>query len=760
MVSDFRASWRPHSACADAACPPEPPEPSAAEGGILTRSILNDCAPARGRLQYSLMRTSDFEPTRREDPVLLRGQGCYSGDVEVPDALHAVFVRSPLAHGRIDAVDTRAAEAAPGVVAVLTAASLTADGAPVHLPPPNPLLPMTGAPLVEPLARTEVSHAGQPVALVLARSLPQARRAAQRVRLDLTPLPTLRDFDGDAPVAQVRHRQEAAAPGPGDAPLTEVAVSLEVPRVLALALEPRGVVARWQGAADGHPARLTVHLGTQSPARAQADIAATLGWDAGRVRVVTGHVGGAFGARSSIGPEDLAIALAACRLQASVRWVSTRGDDFAAGMHGRGARLRGRLSVAPDGRLHALQAEVHHTLGAWLPFSAVVPLRNAARILPGPYRVAELDVQGRATLSHAAPVTIYRGAGRPEAALLMETLVEKAARALGLDPVALRRRNAIEAAALPWRTPTGELFDSGDYRRALDLACERFGYDEQRRLQAGRRARGEVVGLGVALYVEPCGTGWESARVDWHADGRVTVASGSPAQGQGHATTYARIAAEALGVDAARVAVVYGDTEHCPPGIGALASRSTAIAGSAIVQACRALQARRAAGEALPLRAEERYTAQEAWSHGCVIARLAVDRDTGRPQVEQITWVDDAGHVVEPVLAHGQLVGGLAQGLGQAMLERLVHDREGQLLTGSLMDYAVPRADDMPPVDIASLHTPSPHNLLGAKGVGEAGCIGVPAALMNAARDALAPLGEFELQFPLTSEQFWQAMQA
>lgn len=703
------------------------------------------------------MQPSHFEPTRREDPLLLRGQGCYSADVEDPVALQAVFVRAPIAHGRIDAVDTRAAEGAPGVVAVLTAARLTADGAPVVLPPPNPLLPLAEVPRVEPLARDEVVYVGQPVALVLARTLAQARQAAQQVRLDLAPLPAMLDFEGGRAVTQVRHVQGLPSEAQAAEPTT-VEVSLEVPRVLALALEPRGMVARWHEGTEDAPPHLTAHLGTQSPSRAQADIAAALGWAVERVRVVTGHVGGAFGAKSSLSPEDLAIALAARRLRASVRWVSTRSEEFTAGMHGRGARLRGRLSVTPEGCLQALQAEVHHTLGAWLPFSAVVPLRNAARILPGPYRVAALDVQGRATLSHAAPVTIYRGAGRPEAALLMETLVDKAARALGLDPVALRRRNVIEAAALPFATPSGEWLDSGDYPLALDRACERFGYEEQRRLQALRRARGEVVGLGVALYVEPCGTGWESARVDWHADGSVTVASGSPAQGQGHATTYARIAAEALGVAAAQVNVIYGDTERCPVGIGALASRSTAIAGSAIVQACRALRARRAAGEPLPLSAEERFTAKESWSCGCVIARLAVDRDTGRPQVEQITWVDDAGHVVEPVLAHGQLVGGLAQGLGQAMLERLVHDRQGQLLSGSLMDYAVPRADDLPPVDIESLHTPSPHNLLGAKGVGEAGCIGVPAALMNAARDALAPLGEFELQFPLTSEQFWRAM--
>ncbi len=701
-----------------------------------------------------------FHPLRREDPALLTGRGQYIGDVAAEGALHAVFVRSPLPHGRLRSIATEVAEQSDGVVAVLIAETLLAPseaGRVVHMPPPNPLLPVASVPRIGPLACGEVVYVGQPVALVLARSLAQAQQAAACVQLDIEPLAPVLDFDGASPVTEVVHHFEAS--GTHLAVACEVHSALEVPRVLALSMEPRGMLAHWHADADAATARLTVHLGTQSPSRAQADIAAALDWDEARVRVIAGNVGGAFGAKSSLCPEDLAIPLAARRLGASVRWVSTRSDEFTSGMHGRGARLAGRLSVTAQGHFAALQAELHFTLGAWLPFSAVVPLRNTARILPGPYRVARLDVKGRAGLAHTAPVTIYRGAGRPEAALLMETLVEQAARAAGIDPVELRRRNLVEAAHMPYTTPTGEVFDSGDYRRALELACERFGYEEQRVLQRQRRADGEVVGIGLALYVEPCGVGWESARVDWHADGHVTVATGSPAQGQGHGTTYARIAAQALGLDEQDITVVYGDTALCPPGVGALASRSTAIAGSAIVQACRDLLARRATGEALPLSSEGRFTSGEAWSYGCVIARMAVDRDTGRPTIEQITWADDAGHIVHPTLAKGQLIGGLAQGLGQAMLERLVYDGAGQLVTGSLMDYAAPRADDMPAaIDIESFATPSPHNLLGAKGVGEAGCIGVPAALMNAARDALSPLGECPLQFPLTSEQFWRAM--
>lgn len=705
------------------------------------------------------MPSTTFTPLRREDPTLLTGRGVFTGDVMTPGCLHAVFVRSPMPHGRVRAIDTQGAEGAPGVVAVLTAATLSPSGQAVYLPPPNPLLPITHAPQMDVLARDVVFYVGQPVALVVARSLAEAQHAAQKVQLDIEPLAPVLDFAGTESVTQVSHPfEDAARVKPAATTCITCEVELDVPRVLALSMEPRGMLAQWVQASDDSPESLTVWLGTQSPSRAQADIAAALAWPEARVRVISGHVGGAFGAKSSVCPEDLAIVLAARLLRASVRWQSTRSEEFTSGMHGRGARLKGSLSLSADGRFDTLSADLRFTVGAWLPFSAVAPLRNAARILPGPYRVAKLDVQGSAGLSHSAPVTIYRGAGRPEAALLMETLVEQTARAAGMDPVELRRRNLVPASAMPYTTPTGEVFDSGDYLRALTQACERFDYERQRQLQAQRRAQGEVVGIGLALYVEPCGTGWESAHVDWHEDGTVTVATGSPAQGQGHGTTYARIAAQALGLDPQAVTVLYGDTALCPPGVGALASRSTAIAGSAIVQACNELKARRAAGEALPLSAGGRFTAAESWSYGCVIARMSVDRDTGRPTIEQIVWADDAGHIVHPELAKGQLIGGLAQGLGQAMFEKLVYDDAGQLITGSLMDYAVPRADDMPAIDIHSFAIPSPNNLLGAKGVGEAGCIGVPAALMNAARDALSPLGECPLQFPLTAEQFWRAM--
>jgi carbon-monoxide dehydrogenase large subunit len=323
----------------------------------------------------------------------------------------------------------------------------------------------------------------------------------------------------------------------------------------------------------------------------------------------------------------------------------------------------------------------------------------------------------------------------------------------------LRLRNLIAAQDMPYKTPTGETLDAGDYVAALRLACERFGYAAAREAQARRRAHGEVLGIGLAFYIEPCGQGWESARVTLQTDGRVLVHSGSSGQGQGHETTFATIAADVLGCAEDQVTVFQGDTASCPEGVGALASRSIAIGGSAIAQAAQQVAAKRDAGDAFPLSAEVIYTAPaEAWSYGCVMAQMMIDPDTGKPTVERIVWADDAGRIISPQLAKGQLLGGMAQGLGQAMLERIVYDADGQLQTGSLMDYAVPRAEDIPPVELIGLHQPTQANLLGAKGVGEAGCIGVPAALLNAAADALSPWGEPELDFPLTSERLWRAM--
>jgi carbon-monoxide dehydrogenase large subunit len=623
------------------------------------------------------------------------------------------------------------------------------------MPAINPVLASLESYEFAVLPRDTVHYVGQPVVAVIAESALQARHAAARVVLKLQPQPPIVDWQQDASVFTRVNFQKGSCP---TTPPTAES-DLHLPRVAAVPMEPRHCAVQWSTPNQS----MSVWIGSQTPSRAQADIAAVLGLPTDHVHIMTPDVGGAFGARASVSPEELALALLARHLESlgpriTLRWRSTRSEDFVAGPHGRGSRLQGALWVNPQGNVLGLRAQLHFTLGAWLPYSSVVPLRNAARILPGPYAIQQINIQGLATRSHAAPVGIYRGAGRPEAAILLETLIEQSARQLGIDPMECRRTNLVRPDAMPYRTATGEQLDSGDYVALLDRACERFNYSSERHHQHQRRQRGEWVGIGAALYVEPCGQGWESARVDWLEDGHVCVASGAPAQGQGHATTYAQLAAKTLGCDPAQIEVIMGDSQRCPEGIGALASRSIAIGGSAILQACNRLLQMRQQGQPLPLSAEEIYSSQEAWASGCVIVRLCIDTETGAPSIERLVWVDDAGNILQPELAHGQLVGGAAQGIGSALLERLVYDPQGQLLTGSLMDYALPRADQMPPIEIESLCSPSPLNPLGAKGVGEAGCIGVPAAILNAARDALSPIGEFDLQFPLLPEQLWRIL--
>lgn len=683
---------------------------------------------------------------RREDHRLLTAQGRYVHDLSRPGMLFAAFARSAYSRGRIVALDLEAARSSPGVVGVFDGSDLGS----LVMSAANPAWPMPEATQVPLMPRDLVGAVGQALAVVVACDAASAQAAAALVWADCEPVPP-----GDEPALPpppvFRHGCEAPR---SDGATLEVTATHHQPRVVAMAMEPRAIVAEWDGTGS-----LCVWLGSQSPSRARSDIAQMLGMDAKDVRVIVPDVGGAFGAKSSICPEELVVAWLARELRACVKWTATRTEEFTSGCHGRGASLSGRLLVGGDGAFRHLEARLRFPLGNWQPYSAVVPARNAARIIPGPYRVGTVDIEAKSVYENTAPVNIYRGAGRPEAALLTERLVDRAARRLGVDPVELRRRNLIPAALMPYRTPTGETFDAGDYGAALDRACELFDYEGECVRRDERRGRGEVVGIGVALYVEPCGQGWESARVTLGSDGTATVISGSCPQGQGHETSYAAIAASALGMDPAAVSVQQGDTAICPEGVGALASRSMAIGGSAVLLAARRAARRRDAGEPLPLSEEERYTApSEAWSYGCVIAGIQIDRDTGKPRVERIVWADDAGHIVSPTLAHGQLLGGLAQGLGQALLERIVYDDDGQLMTGSLMDYAVPRADDIPPVSIASLHQPTRANALGSKGVGEAGCIGVPAALLNAAADALSPFGEPDLDFPLTPERLWRAL--
>ncbi|MCZ6859598.1 MAG: xanthine dehydrogenase family protein molybdopterin-binding subunit [Alphaproteobacteria bacterium] len=748
---------------------------------------------------------------RFEDDRLLRGRGRYVDDIVSPECLHVAFVRSPYARAKIDALDVAAAKAATQVIAVFNGA----DVAELDELPVRPLVEGIRVPRFPILARSAVMAVGEPVVAIIAKTLNAALDAADLVEIDYEPVDPVLEWKNSGiseplfeniPDNQALHSSWRA----GDieqafsAADEIVRVRVKHPRLAPSSLEPRATLASW----DETAGILTIWVSSQTPHRARTDIANIIGLDEDKVRAIAPDVGGAFGMKASIYPEDVVVAWASVQLRRPVKWTATRGDDLLAATHGRGATTEGEIAVSKEGELLGFRARVVCPLGHWLPFSAAVPAWNAGRILPGPYQIEAIDISIRGVVTNTAPIGIYRGAGRPEAAMLMERVIDEAAYVIGMDPVELRRRNLISPDKMPYETPSGAVFDSGNYSAALERACEAANYERLRAEQRTRRAQGELFGIGVACFVEPSGQGWESATVRLEPNGAITVATGSSDQGQGRSTAYAQIVADALRVHPGSIKVVHGDTASAPKGIGALASRSTPIGGSALLRAAEEVRERArgiaaqkfgacvdevaldadgfmrvgSQGHALTWEAVVEIAAGgrgsdgstaaaiestvvhhadgEAWGYGCYIATVSIDRETGVPRVEHIVCVDDAGVIVNPMLFEGQVTGGIAQGLGEVLMERIVYDDNGQLLTGSLMDYALPRAADMPSVLLKNIETPSPCNPLGAKGVGEAGCIGAPPAILNAAIDALAPFGVRHLDMPLTSEGIWRGMMA
>lgn len=676
------------------------------------------------------------------DERRLRGGGRYVSDLSPEACLHLAFARSPYARAMLRSVQTGAARAAPGVVAVYTGADVAGlDGIEVNRPfdeisvPPHPLL-----------SQDAIHAVGEPFAAVVAETLDQARDAVEMIELDADVRDARVDPDPDR-VAYRRTWASGAVETAFAAAHRVVRVRVEQARLAAAPMEARATLATPD--AGG----VTVWTSTQAPYRVRADIAGVLGLDAAKVRVIAPDVGGAFGAKGATYREDLLVAWAALRLARPVKWIASRGEDFLSTQHGRGSSARAELALDEEGRFLGMRAAIVCAMGAAMTNSSVITGYNQARILPGPYRVpaVRIDLEGR--LTDTATVGIYRGAGRPEAAFLMERLVDAAARASGMDPAEIRRRNFVPAAAMPWDTPTGARLDSGDYGATLERLLAHAGYAELRAQVARRRGTGELVGIGLASYVEPCGRGGESARVRVEPGGRVSAWTGATSQGQGRERAFARIVARELGVGEGQVDVHHGDTADLPDGVGALASRSTGIGGSALLRAAR--RARAEGGEAT----EWHETKGEPWSHGSCLAVLRIDRDTGAPAIERLLLADDAGRIIDPAGAEGQLHGGIAQGLGQALLERVAYDEAGQLLTGSFLDYAMPRAADFPLPELLHTETPTPLNELGAKGLGETGCIAVPPAIVNAALDALSGAGVEALDMPLTAPALWQALQ-
>jgi len=749
---------------------------------------------------------------RVEDRRLLVGAGRYVDDVSPPGTVHVHFVRSPHAHARITKLDVTAAWAADGVVEVVTATDLSALGARAI----NTFFPKTKAAPDSFLAHETVRTVGEPVIAVVADSPTRARDAAERITIAYEPLPALVEpEDALRPGAAalhptlgenraVSHTWQAGDVGGAFAAATHVArLSVEQPRLSGVTLEPRAVLASYDPNLD----ELTVWGSTQAPFRLRGEIASVTGFPESRIRAIAPDVGGGFGVKGTIYAEDILVSWLALRLRRPVKWVATRGEDLQTTQHGRGARAEGELAVAADGRILGLRARIVYSLGARLGFSGAVPPWNHARTLPGAYVVDAVDIASEAAYTTTAPTGAYRGAGRPEGIFLIERLMDEAARGLGMDPADIRRRNFVDADAFPYRTATGVVYDSGDYRRAFDKALALAGYDALRQEQRVARERGEIMGIGLCAYVEPAAAGWESGSVRIERTGAVTVVTGSSPHGQGHETTWAQIVADVLAVDPSAVVVRHGDTRGVAQGFGTFGSRSTALGGSAVLRAATEVRekARRVAasrleassadvvlgdkgfhvagvptrtvtwrevadvayrGTALPpgdepgLDATVFFKAEaEVWSFGTCVAAVAIDAGTGAVRLTRCAWVDDAGTVVNPLLAEGQLHGSYAQGAGQALLEAVVYDREGQLLTATLMDYAVPRLGDFPEPLLDKTETPSPRNPLGAKGLGEAGCIAVPPAIVNAVVDALAPWGSKHVDMPITPEKIWQVLQ-
>ncbi|HLI25501.1 MAG TPA: xanthine dehydrogenase family protein molybdopterin-binding subunit [Chloroflexota bacterium] len=753
--------------------------------------------------------------TRVEDLRLITGQGQYVEDITLPGTLWLAFVRSPYPHARIARIDTAAAAAAPGVVGVFTGQDFPA----IHPIPLLPIVPNPRVPPYEPLAREVVRHVATPVAVVVAESRALAADAAQLVEVDYEPLPAVADAEAaladDAPVLwpefgtnvcfQVRFRD-----GEPERMFAQAAhvvrLTLRFPRLAPVPMEPRAILAQY----DKYTGELTAWVTTQSPTGTRDQLALALDLPQNRVRVIAPDVGGGFGARTPSYPEFIVAAHLARRLGRPCRAVNTRSEDVATTTHARDEVVRLEGAFDAEGRLLALRGRVVANLGAFLYTNSIVVPPRIAAMMPGCYRVEHADLESYAVFTNTNPTGPYRGAGRPEAADCIERLMDAAARQLGLDPVELRRRNFIRPDEFPHRIPTGPVYDSGNYEGALDKVMALSDYHALKRQQAEERARGErtLLGVGLATFVEPSAAGWESGFVRVEASGRVSAATGSSAHGQGHETTFAQILAHELQIPFEHIVVRHGDTATAPPGIGTFGSRSTVLGGTALVQAAQQViaKAKRIAaslleaspedielregtfrvrgvgeravswaqvaavaygrgrlppGETLGLEATAYYNApRETFGFGAAVAVVRIDPDTGETHVEKLYCVDDCGTVINPLLVEGQIHGGTAQGLGQALLEQVIYEPDGTLLTGSLMHYALPRARTIPALVLAEQVTPSPLNPLGAKGVGESGVILGTAPIMNAVADALAPLGITHLDMPYTAERVWQAIQA
>ena len=773
---------------------------------------------------------------RKEDHRFLNGRGNYTDDMNQPGQAHAVMKRSDRPHARILAIDTAAARAAPGVVAVFTGADLDADGI-GGVPCGWQIHSKDGSPMNEPkhpvLATGKVRHVGDPVAVVIAETRQQARNAAELLDVTYEDLPAIATVrDAIAPGAAAVHDD---APGNqcydwhiGDKAIVDAAfagaahrVKLDLlnNRLVPNAMEPRAAI----GMFDRSSGEYTLYTTSQNPHVIRLLMGAfVLHIPENKLRVVAPDVGGGFGSKIYHYAEEAIVTWAAGKLKRPVKWTSDRSEAFMSDAHGRDHDSTAEMALDRDGTFLALRVRTLCNMGAYLStFGPAVPTYLYATLLAGCYKTPAIYAEVKAVFTNTVPVDAYRGAGRPEATFLLERLMDVIAHDTGLDRIAIRRRNFIPRDAFPYQTPVALEYDSGDYEGTLVPALKAADWDGFPARRAAAAARGKLRGIGVSTYLEACGIApskvvgslgaraglYEVANIRVHPTGSVTVFTGTHSHGQGHETTFAQLVSDQLGVPFDQVDVVHGDTGKIPFGMGTYGSRSLAVGGSAMVKAMDKVIAkgRKIAAHLMEASLEDiefkdgrfhvagtdksksltdislaayvphNYPIEElepgldetafydpknfTYPGGCHVCEVEIDSDTGTTQVIGFWAVDDVGRVVNPMIVEGQVQGGVAQGIGQALLENAVYDDQAQLITGSFMDYTMPRAHDFPQMHVTTENTMCTHNPLGSKGCGEVGAIGSPPAVINAVVDALREFGVRHLDMPATPQKIWSILQ-
>ena len=757
---------------------------------------------------------------RRDDPRLIQGLAHYVDDFNPHGTLHMALARSPYGKANIRSVDVSKAAAADGVVAVYTYEETKGIG-PV---PVGGLVPDAKVPVQPILADKQVLFAGEPVVAVIAETRYGASDAAALVEIDYEPLDAVVDLEaalepGSPKVHDDYESNEAfvwgIAGGDVEAGMAEADVIVKEKmtnaRVAPLALEPRGVLAHYLPGED----KMTLWTSTQVPHKVRTLVAGQIGMPENRMRVIAPEVGGGFGSKLNIYREEALAAFVSRELGVPIKWVESRSENFLTTIHGRGQVGEIEMGLKNDGTITAFRYNVLADCGAYYQLLTVAIFTLTGLMLPGPYKIANIEMNATGVFTNKVATDAYRGAGRPEATYILERMMDIAANELGMDPVEIRRKNFPDKSEFPFATSAGLSYDSGDYHLALDRALEAVDYPAMRAEQEEARKDGRYLGIGFSTYVEICGMGpsaalggqgWESARVRVEPTGKATVFSGASPHGQGQQTSFAQIVADGLGIDANDVTVVHGDTDVVPYGVGTFGSRGTVVGGSAVVYARDKVRAKMAKFAAMEFEADANDiefedgkvfvrsapeksagfadVAMMAYSaialpedtepgleethffepsnftfpFGTHIVLAEVDPETGDVEILRYVAVDDVGNMINPLLVHGQIHGGIAQGMGQALEEEMLYGEGGQPLNASFMHYALPKANRLPRFELLHTTTPTDVNPLGAKGVGEAGTIGSTPAVVNAVIDALSPFGITHIDMPLRPERVWRAI--